>query len=164
MGIGNLAISWSIRAALVAYFAALVLRMGRGCLSPGPRYLWLAGCACSWLHLAAVFHFAHNWSHQAATEHIAERTAMVVGWAFGAGIWFNYLFNLLWLTDALWWTLQPKNYCARPAWQNLSIHGFLLFMVVNATVVFETGLSRWLGTVGVLSVVLVFLFVRRSER
>jgi hypothetical protein len=36
-------------------------------------------------------------------------------------------------------------YRLRPSWLTALWHGFLLFIFFNATVVFKTGLLRWLG-------------------
>jgi hypothetical protein len=52
---------------------------------------------------------------------------------------------VLWTGDVLWWLLSPSSRARRPAWMGVTLHGFMLFMVFNATVVFETGFIRWAG-------------------
>jgi len=45
------------------------------------------------------------------------------------------------------WGLDRRGYEARPVWLDRVVHGFLAFVVFNATVVYETGFIRWAGTV-----------------
>lgn len=142
----------TVRLALACYGIAAVLMLGgrgewledtgrarlaRGCWTLG----WLAYV----LHVVMAFHFFHGWSHAAAVEH----TARVGG--FGAGIWFNHLFTLLWTADVAWWWLAPRSHAARPAWAGIALHAYLAFIVFQATVVFAGGLVRWLG-VGLFAV------------
>jgi hypothetical protein len=91
------------------------------------------------VHIAAAFHVAHGWSHAAAYEH-TERTAGV-----GEGIFVNYLVGLVWGADAVWFAGNPVSYARRPRWIGWAVHGLLAFVTFNATVVYGTGLARWLG-------------------
>ncbi len=100
---------------------------------------WLAGWLMFLVHVAAAFHIAHGWSHAAAYEH-TERTAGV-----GEGIYVNYLFGLVWGADAVWFAGFPGSYARRPRWVGWAVHGFLAFVVFNATVVYGMGVARWLG-------------------
>jgi len=136
---------WTIRISLLLYVAALASAPG----SQRRRFAWILGCLFYLAHVAAAFHFHHHWSHTAAYEHTARRTAEVVGLHWGGGLWWNYAFGAVWLGDVLWrWR--------RPAWMTAAIHAFLGFLAFNATVVFETGLIRWLGVAATL-----FLLTRR---
>ena len=123
---------------------ALGLRLS-GAGSPWARRLWLLGAGAGLLHLAAGFHCRHHWSHAAAYADTAERTLRAVGVAAGAGLYLNYLFVLLWLADALWWTFGPAHYESRPRSVESLIQGYLAFIVFNAGVVFAVTPFRWAG-------------------
>jgi hypothetical protein len=94
------------------------------------RCLWTLGLAALAAHLVLAFWLAHGWSHAAAVEHVRE-----VGGS-GAGIVVNYLFAVLWAADVVWWWAAPAGHARRPWWVGVLLHGFLAFVVVNATVVF----------------------------
>ena len=102
---------------------------------------WLAGWLMFLVHVAAAFHIAHGWSHAAAYEH-TERTAGV-----GEGIYVNYLFGLVWGADVVWFVGFPRSYARRPRWVGWMVHGFLAFVTFNATVVYGSGVARWMGVV-----------------
>jgi hypothetical protein len=101
---------------------------------------WALGWGMFLVHVAAAFHLGHGWSHAAAYEH-TERTAGV-----GEGVYVNYLFGLVWGADVVWFVGFPASYARRPRWVGWTIHGFLAFVTFNATVVYGTGLARWLGS------------------
>ena len=61
---------------------------------------------------------------------------------FGGGIVVNYLFAAVWLGDLVWWWVNPMSHASRPKWIGWVVHGFLAFVVVNATVVFGTPTMR----------------------
>jgi hypothetical protein len=137
----------SVRLALVLYAFCVGLmpwldeagwqaRTGLGRLV---RLAWALACLIFLAHVALAFHHHHGWSHARAMEHVAERGG------FGPGIFLSYLFTLAWVVDAAWWWLLPIRYARRPGWVGASLHGFMLFMVFNATVVFEIGPARWSG-------------------
>ncbi|HJS24184.1 MAG TPA: hypothetical protein VJ751_07510 [Pyrinomonadaceae bacterium] len=53
---------------------------------------------------------------------------------------------MLWFADVTWWWLAGlSSYRRRPWLLTLLWHGFLLFIIFNATVVFKEGLTRWVG-------------------
>src|SRR5882757_9463547 len=122
METGELLTRWTVRIAMGCYALSLGRRIVEGSLgveqggrergpssalrapSPGGRRissvavsLWYVGCMVYLVHLACAFRFFHHWSHAAAVEHTAIRSAEVVGLRFGGGIWFNYLFTAVWL-------------------------------------------------------------------
>jgi hypothetical protein len=115
------------------------------------RWLWTLGWAAYVAHVVTAFHFAHHWSHARAVEHV--RAAG--GW--GEGIYFSYLFTLVWTVDVLWWQARPAGYAARPPWAPWMIHGFMAFMVFNGTVVFVSGPTRWEGAALFLGLGVLFL-------
>tara|TARA_Y100000588_G_scaffold393119_1_gene507665 strand:- start:122 stop:637 length:516 start_codon:yes stop_codon:yes gene_type:complete len=154
---------WAVRGtawlALAGYFtgAFLLLRGNRRIA----KWVWGSGCDFNTLHILVAFHFTHGWSHAAAVEHVARQSEAVIGTSFGAGIWFNYVFTILWIVDASWLWLKPKSYTRRKKWVAWAIHGFLFFMVMNAAVVFAPDMVRWPSAV--LSLVLAVMFFRRPD-
>jgi hypothetical protein len=137
----------TVRLSLAWYAVALLLIMrlrpadwiamsARGCLA---RWCWTWGVVCFLVHLGMAFHYYHRWSHAHAFEHTRE-----VG-GIGEGIYVSYLFTWLWIGDAAWWWTRPQQYAARPAWIDRSLHAFMLFIVFNGMIIFESGVIRWAG-------------------
>ncbi len=146
--IGTLLIQWTIRLSLVFYVAAL------GCLlaprassgrQPLARLCWTAGALFFVAHVICAFHFYHHWSHWHAFDHTAAETQRLISWRFGAGIYFSYLFTLLWVLDALWWWLHPTSYAGRKWPVAYLIHAYIFFIAFNGAVIFESGPTRWGG-------------------
>jgi hypothetical protein len=117
---------------LSAWTATLLWWAGVWRLSDGRpwRGVWAAGAAALAVHEAVAMHLAHGWSHAAAYEHTAR--AGGVGW----GVYVNYLMLAVWAADAAWVWGWPAGYARRPRWVGRAVHGFLGFVVFNATVVF----------------------------
>jgi hypothetical protein len=149
-GVPNLADTltrYTVRPALLYYAAAaalmLVLRpaewpadRGRGWLA---RWLWTAGWAAYVVHVVVAFALYHHGSHAEAMAHVEAAS----GWA--EGIFVSHLFGLVWTLDVAWWWLRPIGHRRRSPWWDRCLHGFMAFIVFNATVVYETGLIRWCG-------------------
>lgn len=161
---------WTIRLALVAFVVACGLSVPRPrrLHEVGARYrraqdLWLFGCLALGAHLAAAFHFYHDWSPARAWQDTARQTQELMGWSFGDGIYFSYIFALLWTADALWWRLAPANYLARPAPLRLAVAAYLAFIAFNGAVVFEAGVTRWAG-LAVTPALAAYLYVRSRQR
>jgi hypothetical protein len=112
---------------------------GTGRIAP-PRAAilwWTAGCLLHLGHVAAAFHLVHDWSHAAAWEHTAQRTAAVTGLDWGGGVWLNDLFTLLWPLDVLrLWVERSRGRRVCPAAMVRCWHLFSLAMVVSATILF----------------------------
>jgi hypothetical protein len=103
------------------------------------RWCWTLAWAAFVIHVGVAFHFYHHWSHAAAVEHVRERSGV------GEGVFASYLFTVGWTADVAWWWLRPSGYATRPAWLDWILHGFMVFMIVMATVVYEEGAIRWAG-------------------
>jgi hypothetical protein len=146
--VGESLTRWTVRLALGCYVLGVVLPwLSR----PTPRgqvlarWAWTVGCLAFLAHVWCAFQFYHGWSHAAAYEETARRTAQLFGLAWGGGLYFNYAFTAVWVGDVLWWWRGLERYSARPRWVRIALHSFFGFMAFNATVVFGTGVVRWLG-------------------
>lgn len=135
---GDFLVRGTVRVALLYYTAAVSL-LALGGSWRLARLCWTLAWAAYLVHLAMAFHYYHHWSHADAVAH----TRAVSG--VGEGIYVSHLFTLLWTADVTWWWLRPAAYAARPAWIGRTLHGFMLFVVFNATVVYERGFIRWAG-------------------
>jgi hypothetical protein len=103
------------------------------------RWCWTLAWLAYLIHVGMAFHHYHHWSHTDAIQH----TRAVSG--VGEGIYVSHLFTLVWTADVVWWWGRPQTYAVRPAWVGWMLHGFMLFVIFNAMVVYEQGLIRWAG-------------------
>jgi hypothetical protein len=153
---------WSIRMATAFYVVALSLCLVRANRrwKAAFRLAWTAGCILYLTHVWGAFQFFHSWSHLAAYRETARRTRELFGIEWGGGLYFNYLFSLVWLADTVWLWKSLDTYHHRPSWVGTAIHAFLAFMFFNATVIFASGFSRWLGVAATTALVLLWLRAR----
>ena len=162
MSLGELATRWTVCLALAGYFAGGALRAWSR--TPQGRLIgriaWTLACLFYLAHVACAFQFYHSWSHAAAWRHTAERTAAVIGWNWGGGIYFNHIFTAVWLADTVAWWWRGEQ--AKPGWLEAAAQVFLWFMVFNATVVFGHGAIRWVGSVGCWLLIVLWLKQRNS--
>lgn len=150
---GEFLIRNTVRLALLFWAIAALLMLTGNERSASSRLAWTLACLTYLIHVAMAFEYSHRWSHAAAIEHVRQ-----VG-GVGEGIFVNYLFTIVWTVDALWWWVDRRGYERRPRWLDWSIHTFMVFIIVNATVVFESGLIRWIGAAALIG--LACLWVRR---
>lgn len=173
---------WTIRAALACAFVAALLVMvnpSRERHARLPLLLWTVACGLFLGHVAAAFHYYHNWTHALAVQDTAQRTADLIGWRFGGGVYFNYLFGVLWLCDVLllWHRKLQRGASTREISSSpkgaspdseATVHPlriawivFFLFMVVNGAIVFVSGPVRWIAAAALLVLATVWLLVDR---
>jgi hypothetical protein len=152
------------RASVLWYWAAMVTVLGGFGLKSQDqsrerisRWLWSWGAIVYWLHVVVAFHYYHHWSHEKAFTHVEKASS------FGPGIYVSYFFTVLWAVDALWWWLAASSYRSRPRWLSQAIHGFMLFIVFNATLIFERGLIQWIGAAIFLSLGWLWWKSRRAD-
>ncbi len=139
---------WTIRLSLAAYALWLAMRLlprdrlptGRRVMAS--RWLYTIACALFLAHVACAFQFYHHWSHRSALDDTARQTEEMLGVAFGEGIYFSYLFLVLWVADVAWMWLWPQH---RPAWLTGALQLYLAFIALNGAIVFEAGVTRWVG-------------------
>ena len=149
-----------IRLAAVLYVASVAAWLTRR--DRAARAAWTVACGFYLAHVYGAFEFFHHWSHAAAYRETARQTAAVFGTNWGGGLYFNYVFTILWMADALWWWRGLQAYRGRPSWISLTVQWFFAFMFFNATVVFASGLTRWLSLAA--AALLSILAVRASMR
>ena len=118
------------------------------------RAAWLGGLAVFTVHLGLAFHLAHDWSHARAFDHV-EATS-----GFGPGLFVSYGFALIWLFDGIAWTRYTERYARRPKWIAAILHGGMVFIWINATVVFGQSPLRWIAA-GVFALLLGQLLKNR---
>jgi hypothetical protein len=126
------------------------------------------GCLFFCLHVLCAFAFFHNWSHASAFEVTAKRTDEMLGIRFGEGIYFSYVFLILWILESLWHWLSVLSYAQRPRFITWSIWLYLAFIAFNGAVIFEAGITRWLGVPVSLYLVFVALsnwqYLKQTEQ
>lgn len=128
------------------------------------RLAWTIGCTALIAHFICAFHFYHHWSHQSAYIDTARQTAAVFAINWGGGLFINYAVAILWITDVTsWWIAGLSSYRRRPWTLTLIWHGFLLFILFNATVVFKDGLTRWIGLLVCLTLGLSWILIIRAR-
>lgn len=156
--LGEMFLRWSIRLAVACYVGRLVIDLGTFRAAGRMRYsrwLWSLGCGLLLVHVAAAFHFVHDWSHRQAYDHTARQTAEVMGLAWGGGLYANYGFMLLWTVDTLAWWFAPEVH-NRAKWWHCFVHAVFALIMVNATAVF--GPPFWKGVAAAVAVGLVCLY------
>lgn len=155
MTFAELATRWTIRVAILLYFVGSVTEanaQSSSRRSSRARLAWTLGCLLYLAHVVCAFHFYHHWSHAEAYRHTAERTAQTIGWFWGGGLFFNYAFTIAWVANVACWWCDPPSRGERAAWLTIVLRAFMLFMVVNATIIFEAGAVRWFGLAGTAAV------------
>jgi hypothetical protein len=137
---------WTIRACLILYAICLIALMFRR--RAAAKWLYVMAALLYLAHVAAAFHYVHGWSHGRAHAHVARVTYEYIGWASGFGLYFNYLLAAVWTADATHWLwVGDERRGRRRRWIGFAIHGFLLFLAFNATVVFAPMRTRVAGTI-----------------
>ena len=152
-----------IRLSLAWYAAALGLMMWLRpadwrtdtALGRTARWCWTWACLCFLIHLGLAFHYFYQWSHARAFQHTRDVSGV------GEGLYVSYLFTVLWVADAASWWLAPLRYAARSAWIDRLLHGFMLLIVFNGTVVYASGPIRWIAIIGFLALAAEWIIFAR---
>ena len=145
---------WSIRLSLICYVVSLALRMidraeAKRLIFNGVGWILLL------IHVVAAYAH-HDWSHLRAVEQTAVDTRETLGFAFGAGIYFNHLFLLVWLVDLIGEAAKFQF----PKYVQIGTHSYLLVIAINGAIVFETGPTRWFGVV-LIALLIAIAFTRK---
>ncbi len=125
------------------------------------RWMWTAGNVLFLIHILSAFAFVHDFSHAAAYEHTAERTAAVIGVRWGGGIYVNHAFALFWVIDVILWWIYGPHWAYRSKVWYWSVQGIFAFMFINATLIF--GPTHWVWVTGLLALLVCLrVFTGRS--
>ena len=167
MSSGEFLTRGTIWVAIVSYtIGSIVFSIARGRINfdRWARLAWTAGCAALVAHFICAFNFYHAWSHESAYVETARQTAAVIKINWGGGLFINYAVALLWITDVAWWWIAGVNSYRRRPWSlTLIWHGFLIFIIFNATVVFKDGVTRWIGLLVSLTLILSWYSINRQR-
>lgn len=135
--------------ALLGYLAGELGRLAwrAGHVLPWQKCRWAStvGCAFYILHVALAFDAVHHWSHSRAYQFTATQTEEAFGLYWGGGLFVNYLFTAIWLTELAAWWLATSQYQQRRRWIDTLVRAFFAFLILNGAVVFVVGPVRWLG-------------------
>ena len=164
-------VRWSVRLSVFCYLAFCLCRRHDSSESqsgvdrpahpdqptdstPSNRMLliWTVGLIFFLIHFVSSMGFAHDWSHQNAFDHTAQQTEEFTGWNWGGGIYFNYLFALVWSFDVLMWWKTGPSWLDNRGYQ-IGLHCFFAFIIINATIVF--GPQWWWLAAGVFLLVYI---------
>lgn len=128
------------------------------------RFVWTIACIALLAHVACAFHFYHGWSHVAAYQDTARQTDEMFGLNWGGGLYVNYALVIFWVLDVAWWWLRGLDAYRRRPWPLVAAwHGFLIFIIFNAAVIFAKGFVRWTGLVVCLCIGLLWLRTAREN-
>lgn len=94
------------------------------------RFCWATGAVTFLVHVGMAFHFAHDWSHSSAFQHVEASSG------FGPGLFLSYLFAIVWTVDAIWLVAASGSYHRRSSTLNWGIQAFLTFLFFQATVLY----------------------------
>jgi len=162
--IGELLTRGTIWITLLAYLVGGIIlhfNSGRPNNSSLTRTIWTIGCFSLALHFVTAFNFYHDWSQVSAYEETARQTDEYVGLNWGGGLYINYAILSIWLIDlAAWWRQGADSY-RRQFWKLRVVwHSLLIFIIINALIVFKGGIVRWLGVVYCLILLVTWLPLR----
>lgn len=159
-------IAWTVRLGVVC-FAVVLGGWAAGQTGPQAdrrlRLVWTCGWFLFILHMLAAFHFQHHWSHAEAVADTAKQTGELIGWEFGGGVYFNYLFLLVWAVDVVLWWLGQQSAIWYRAWRKV-ILAYLIFLAFNGVVVFKSGWIRWTGVAATFILLGIWLVRTRFRK
>jgi hypothetical protein len=144
---GELATRSTVWVALTLYVASELfgaLRRERG-LAMVSWWLKAAGCVFFLGHIVFAFYHFYHWSHATAYAETARQSKELTGWNSGAGLYFNYIFALVWVSEVIWARMTPVGRLTRMTFWSWTSRGFFLFMIFNGAFVFVRGNIRWFG-------------------
>jgi len=112
-----------------------------------PGWAWwafTAGLLLALVHTLLAFEHVHHWVHADAVAATARQTRSMFGVEVGWGVYVNYVFYGVWLTDIIWWR-RSGNPLVRPAAITWTLRAFYFVILLNAAVIFAMGARRALG-------------------
>lgn len=156
MAWGELLMRGTIWIAIACYFSELLLRIDdRPYYFRSRQLLWTLGAVANLAHILLALACFHGWSHEHAANVTASRVEAMFGVRFGAGIYFNYVFALLWFSEMLWIWMSPTSYRRRPIAIRSAVDACFVMMIFSGGVVFATGPVRILTLGGYLIIAMI---------
>jgi general stress protein CsbA len=136
---------------------------GRARWDAAVRVAWTIAVVSLIAHFICAYQFFHHWSQDSALRNTARQTEEVTGLKWSGGLFINYGLLILWIADVAWWWIGGlTSYRARP-WPVIAAwHGFIIFILFNATIVFKNGMVRWVGLV--ICAILLFAWARIARQ
>jgi len=155
---------WTTIAGYTVGSILFALSRGRSRWDSATRITWTIAVVSLIAHFICAYQFYHHWSQRSAYLDTARQTEEVVGLNWGGGLFINYAFLLIWIVDIAWWWLRGlSSYRSRP-WPLIALwHGFIIFILFNATIVFKDGMVRWVGLVICLVLVIAWLVIAKQR-
>lgn len=120
---------------------------------------WLAGAILMVVHIIASYGVVHGWSHAAAIEATRLESFKVTGINAGWGVYVNFAFAVSWLGYSIFELMGKRLRLSL----EVALLTFQILIIFSATIVFETGLIRWLAVVAFLGVTIQWLYVRSNS-
>lgn len=158
----QLASLWAIRISVACMLIAYWLQISTGNRSQRELlWFWWAGFVLAALHTVSALWAFHGGSHATAVNATADKTEAWFGWRFGAGVYVNYAFVLVWGLDAL---ARTRRWGPGPLWLQRTIDGFLIFVAINGAIVFAEGPIRWISLAGVSVMILEWWWATARNR
>ena len=155
---------WISIAAYTVGYVTFTISRGKSTLDLFTRLAWTFAVVALVAHYIFAFQFYHAWSHNAAYIETARQTAEVFSVNSGFGLFINYAVAVLWVGDIGWWWLGGLDSYRRRSRELVAVwHGFLIFIIFNATAVFKHGLQRWLG-IAITLCLTVCWFINSNRR
>ena len=144
--LGQIASLWAIRIAMLLLVVVFTLQLlGMSKTNKGIAGLWLLGALLSLGHSVGALFTFHHANLAEAYESTARQTHELMGFRVGAGLYVNYVFVFVWLTDAVLRLTIPNKYNQFPKSYFIAVYGFLLFIAVNGAIIFKSGWIRIFG-------------------
>lgn len=126
--------------------------------------MYALGAAVMGVHILLAYAISHQFSHAAALEHTADETHRVVGLRFAAGLYVNFVFLFIYVVDAYWrWKCGTSPLHRTPKSLAFTVDGFLIAIVLMATIVFEGGWIRYAMLLAIAVVIGQLTLQKRSR-
>jgi len=165
----DLLVRWTARIVVALYLWRCWLDFN-SCHSAEPtqiyqraRWLWSVGALLFAVHVGSALAFIHEFSHDKAYQHTAERTAAVIGVNWCGGIYFNHAFMLYWFMDALLWWSFGADWPYRSRLYYWTMQFVFAFMFVNATLVFGPRHWVYIAILLIVAVLPVAVLKKREQ-
>ena len=146
----NALLYWIVWLSLIAFAAGELAKSRR---YAGAWSISATGAILLAVHIVLAMAGRHGWSLTSAIEATARQTNDMFGIDWGGGVYVNYIFAAVWITELFVWRQWPDGYASRPGWIKWSLRAFYFVIIVSAAVIFASGWRRWMGAAIVAALV-----------